>query len=315
MRIIGFILISIIMTTACTSNNQLPTQIGFTVPTTTLIPTQQQELATATLPENIDSLDRPSDSQTSATSTPINCDLQDNWDTYIVQRGDSIARIASVTGSTIDELTEANCLENPNRINIGQELYVPNAPISPTLLPTSRPSPTESVAVSTEATQEPTADFSVAINKTFASEIGFGLEFPFDWFVTESRTTAVENAIITSFEYTLGDEIPQNQWTEDRVSITVTVFKDENEDSLSDWTETLVEQFEKASNISEVLAPVALQVEGDFEGQSIDYVTSDDTVVRNYYFIINKHKVQLNIGGNFDLAVPVVNSLHATTDT
>ena len=114
---------------------------------------------------------------------------------------------------------------------------------------------------------------------------------------------------ITSFEYTLGDEIPQNRWTDDMVSITIAIYQETTDESLSNWSQSIMNQFQNANNIQEVFTPVELRTDGELEGRSIDYVTSDDTIVRNYYFIINNHKIQINIGGNFDLAVPVINSL------
>ena len=47
------------------------------------------------------------------------------WVEYVVRRGDSLFSIARATGSTIDALQEANCLENIDRIRVGEKLYVP----------------------------------------------------------------------------------------------------------------------------------------------------------------------------------------------
>lgn len=329
MRIIGLFLLSILMLSACASDNgQLPTVAGLPASTKTLIPTQSQQLTTPTLPGTIEVADsqannsNPSndDDGSAPTDTPIDCNVQDDWELYTVKRGDNLANIANITGSTIDELTQANCMDNPNRIRVGQELYVPNAPdptgVAPTELVSTTIAPAAIVTVATaptvtvseqDATQPP---FSVSINKTFESEIDFGLDIPMEWFITESTTPTVENAIITSFEYTLGDEIPQNQWSEDMVSITVTVFQETTTDSLSQWAQSVVTQFQSASNITEVFAPATLFTDSEIEGQSIDYISADDTVVRNYYFIINNHRVQISVGGNFDIAVPVINSLN-----
>lgn len=333
-RIIGLLLVSLLMVSACTSDDgQLPTKIDFPASTKTLIPTQSQQLTTPTLPGTIEVADSQAGNDNlespASTNTPNDCNVQDDWDIYTVQRGDNLARIANLTGSTIDELTQANCIDNPNRIRVGQELHVPNAPDSTDVAPTSTPTELASTPVATAsiaivttlstsaiATQDTTQpSFSVSINKTFESEIGFGLDIPVEWFIAESTTSTVENAIITSFEYTLGDEIPQNRWSDDMVSITVTVFKEATTESLSQWAQSVANRFRDASNITEVLAPVTLFTDSEIEGQSIDYISADDIVVRNYYFIINNHKVQVSVGGNFDMAVPIVNSLQPMTDT
>jgi LysM repeat protein len=327
-RIIGLFLSSILMLSACSSDGgQLPTGAGLPASTKTLIPTQSQQLTTPTLPGTIEVADSQAnnsnlsnDDVSAPTDTPIDCNVQDDWEIYTVKRGDNLANIATSTGSTIDELTQANCIDNPNRIRVGQELYVPNAPdltgiastelVSTTIAPASIVTVTTAPTITVSAQDATQPSFSVSINKTFESEIGFGLDIPMEWFITESTTPTVENAIITSFEYTLGDEIPQNRWSDDMVSITVTVFQETTTESLSQWAQSVVNQFQSASNIADVFAPVTLFTDSEIEGQSIDYISADDTVVRNYYFIINNHRVQISVGGNFDMAVPVVNSLN-----
>jgi hypothetical protein len=67
------------------------------------------------------------------------CTPRADWDEYEIQRGDNLTRIATITGSTVDELIAANCLENPNTIRSGQRLYVPRAPHTPTPPPSATP--------------------------------------------------------------------------------------------------------------------------------------------------------------------------------
>lgn len=344
MRFISLLILSLVILSACNPDDGLlPTQLDFPAATKTLIPTQSQQLTTPTLPQDVADANNQStnsqdndatDTSSVPTNTPIECNVQDDWDIYLVQRGDNLVGIANRTGSTVDELTEANCLENPNRLRAGQELYVPNLPATPSPIATStvtQSAPVATIKTSTpQSSSTPTrtsaldatvvpatstqSSVAVSINKTYDSEIGFGLNFPVDWFVIESTTSTVENVFITSFEYTLGDEIPQNRWTDEMVSITITIFKETTDESLSDWSQSNMNQFQSANNIEEVFTPVELRTDGELEGRSIDYVTSDDSIVRNYYFIINNHKVQFNIGGNFDLAVPVINSLQPEFD-
>jgi LysM repeat protein len=56
---------------------------------------------------------------------------------YVVQPGDTLFSLARDTGTTIQQLLQANCLTNSNYIVVGQSLYVPRLP--PTKTPTPLP--------------------------------------------------------------------------------------------------------------------------------------------------------------------------------
>ncbi|CAG1005715.1 Cortical fragment-lytic enzyme [Anaerolineae bacterium] len=58
-----------------------------------------------------------------------NCPLPAGWVTYVVEGGDSMGLLAGQTDSTINELTQANCMDNPDSIYVGQVLYVPRPPV------------------------------------------------------------------------------------------------------------------------------------------------------------------------------------------
>ena len=47
---------------------------------------------------------------------------------HTVRRGETLATIASRYGTSVDELRSANSIRNPNRLSIGTQLTVPNAP-------------------------------------------------------------------------------------------------------------------------------------------------------------------------------------------
>lgn len=63
------------------------------------------------------------------------CQARSDWLTYIVQAGDTIATIATATGSTTNDLALANCLPNPDAIYVGQQLYVPALPVVNAVVP------------------------------------------------------------------------------------------------------------------------------------------------------------------------------------
>ena len=72
--------------------------------------------------------------------------------TYVVQRGETLRRIASKCGTTVSAIVAANGLGNPNLIYVGQVLTIPNgttgSTVSPTAAPTAAPvvSPTATPA-------------------------------------------------------------------------------------------------------------------------------------------------------------------------
>jgi LysM repeat protein len=81
--------------------------------------------ATATMPES---------------PTPTPCTLRTYWPFLYVQRGDTLYSLARATGSTVDELMQANCLPD-TRIVTGQLLYVPRLPMISSATPTVTFSP------------------------------------------------------------------------------------------------------------------------------------------------------------------------------
>lgn len=60
--------------------------------------------------------------------TQSNCTVNLSWVVYIVQPGDNLTDIAQRTGTTVDELSDANCLTNRDLLARGQEIRVPRLP-------------------------------------------------------------------------------------------------------------------------------------------------------------------------------------------
>ncbi|MCA9984678.1 MAG: LysM peptidoglycan-binding domain-containing protein, partial [Anaerolineales bacterium] len=56
------------------------------------------------------------------------CQPPADWIEYNVVFGDTLAELARRTGSSVAALSEANCLDNPNRITVGLKLRVPRQP-------------------------------------------------------------------------------------------------------------------------------------------------------------------------------------------
>ena len=87
------------------------------------------------------------------TSTPIPADLSRGTIlTYTIQAGDTLARIATLFNSTIDDIIQRNELDDPNAIFVGQQLEIPVNMVTATATfpPTSTPlTPTESTPSAT----------------------------------------------------------------------------------------------------------------------------------------------------------------------
>lgn len=72
----------------------------------------------------------------------INCTPRTDWLVYIVQAGDTLSSIARRTGSAVQRLVDANCLQDANTISVGQSLRVPVLPAVTTVPVQFTPSPT-----------------------------------------------------------------------------------------------------------------------------------------------------------------------------
>jgi len=60
-----------------------------------------------------------------ATPTPEPTRALTGFITYTVQPGDTLAKIAAEFGVTVEEIVEANEIEDPSLINVGQVLVIP----------------------------------------------------------------------------------------------------------------------------------------------------------------------------------------------
>ncbi|HAL61960.1 MAG TPA: hypothetical protein DCP08_06075 [Chloroflexi bacterium] len=62
-----------------------------------------------------------------ATSTPERTPPPTAVITYTVQSGDTLAKIAAKFGVTVEEIVEANDIQDPSLINVGQVLVIPTS--------------------------------------------------------------------------------------------------------------------------------------------------------------------------------------------
>jgi LysM repeat protein len=128
----------VILLASCNLNNA-PIDEGI-APTKTLIPSPTPDASSELSPitSTIAPLSSSSDDITNNTpqssATLTICNPRTDWEVYVIQRGDNLSNIATRVDSTVDELITANCLDNPNLIRGGQEIYVPKLP-NPTNTP------------------------------------------------------------------------------------------------------------------------------------------------------------------------------------
>ena len=84
------------------------------------------------------------------TAIPTKSDEQKNAREYTVESGDTLAKIAEKFGVTIEALMRLNQVNDPNSLQVGMVIYIPNPP-------PATPSPTPLLAVPTD-TPVPTDD-------------------------------------------------------------------------------------------------------------------------------------------------------------
>lgn len=102
------------------------------------------------------------ESQSSENNPVVQCTPRTDWPVYVVVGGDTLASIASSTGSTTAQLTSANCLSNANLIAVGQQLRVPT-------LPSSSPQKTTSSQQIGQVQLSPNLGFN---NNIYALQVG-----------------------------------------------------------------------------------------------------------------------------------------------
>ncbi len=127
-----------------------PGQEPLPTPTATRVPSsptrQEDETPTPTastspsqdLPDEANGED--SDPQNDPSATEVVCMVRTDWPAYAVERGDTLSLIARQVGATVEQLVEANCLDDPDRLYSGQRLRVPRIPPDPAD-PTATPRP------------------------------------------------------------------------------------------------------------------------------------------------------------------------------
>lgn len=129
-----FLLLSLSLNAASPKDPSTPiTDIGTRTiantpfPTKTLLPT----LASTDLPDSPTSTRQTAPSPT---ATAVTCVKRDDWVSYRVNEGDTLSQLALLSGSTVQELLQANCRSLVS-LYTGEFLLLPSLPLSPTSTP------------------------------------------------------------------------------------------------------------------------------------------------------------------------------------
>lgn len=216
---------------------------------------------------------------TTDTCTPIN-----GWQTYIIQSGDTISSIASKTNSTIDELIAANCLTDPNRITVGETLFVPTLP---------------------EADLPPTEDSSGTATFTEPGLLAF--DYPASWIVSQF-TGGLGGAMVGTMA--LGDEPPTAlRWDNDMVTVSFTPFPEEFvPDTLEDWVTEMRNEWDSGGRTSVLEEPAAVTLPSGISGYMMT-INAANHNQKVYYLDINGQFLAFTVAGNIEIGDPVALTL------
>ncbi len=121
--LVVFTLLASVMSLGACSSPLGPDEAGETEPATTPSPTIDIPLLRVVTPTAVD----PDDSSLESTPTPEFVEVPA---TYVVQDGDTLYSIAARFGLELAEIVERNQLSDPNDIQVGQELQLPDPPSS-----------------------------------------------------------------------------------------------------------------------------------------------------------------------------------------
>ena len=149
-----------------------PTETATTVPPPTEVPpTQTPIVVTVVVTEEDSATAAPASSNNSSSfATRTGCTVNGDWTTtYTVKSGDTVAKIASATNSTVANIATGNCLSNANNIYVGQVLRVPSTPVFTTTTEEATEEVTEEATE--EATEEPTEEAEVTEEATEEAEV------------------------------------------------------------------------------------------------------------------------------------------------
>jgi len=195
------------------------------------------------------------------------CSMAVTGQRYSVQRGESLTIIANRFGVALNDLIAANCISNPNRIRVGQELIIPDSPVSSA------------------------NDTSLASYPQQA--LGFTFDAPKSWLYTPYSEATGGGMIGT---YRLGEEPSEaNRWTPDLVSLAFVPIPTGQSQNLDDWVASALATLRATQSVTLVGQPQAERL-GAFNAVKVATLTNG-VPITYYYTVINGHNIVFETRG------------------
>jgi len=209
------------------------------------------------------------------TAPAVACVPISGWQTYIIQRGDTISSIASKTNSTTEELVAANCLENPNRIVVGDSIFVPNLP-----------------------SEQPPIDGETGL-QTFIEPSLLAFEYPANW-IESQFTGGLGGAMVGTMA--LGDEPPGTmRWDDDMVTVSFTNLPEEfAPETLEDWVTQIRNEWDAGGRTTIIAEPASVTLPSGISGY-VMIVNASNHNQKQYYLDINGEFVVITVAGNIPI--------------
>jgi len=224
----------------------------------------------------------------SATATEASCTPITGWQSYVIQRGDTLSSIAAKTNSTVEELIAANCIENPNRIIVNTSIFVPS-------LPAADPPPTST----------PSDTTSSLTTLTQAGLLAF--EYPSDW-KRENFTGGLGGSMVGTI--TLSEQPPAAMpWSDDLVVISFSPYPEEFvPGSTEAWIAAARDDWASGERNTILVEPAPITLPSGITGHTMTIFTANHDE-KQYYLEINGQFVLLVVAGNIEVGERVIATL------
>ena len=188
-----------------------------------------------------------------------------------------------------------------------------NAPSAQsTLVATASRIPTLVISeIATETT--PTAIITNAAPDTrsyTSTTLGIAFEYPGSWVVSEDVSEAPNNLLLTSFDPASPPH--KLEWDNKTVSIDIRQLPFETApQDLDAWAES--NRQEAIANLLEIFLDERLELGKQLPAERLRMVSGSGGIIDQVLTYIDERPYEINIQGNFDLAITVLDTLHAST--
>ena len=142
-KILFGLMMFVLVSSACTLASQSESDDDSNQTVLIVTPTSSALEAESTIPDVVQTEDPVVENDVTdntENNNIVTCVPRTDWMTYTVLNGDTLSQLATRTGTTVEALVHANCLDNPNLLEVGAQLRVPRFPVNNTpIIPTDVP--------------------------------------------------------------------------------------------------------------------------------------------------------------------------------